>query len=464
MANVEVQPVGLGDISQTLPVTGSLMVLNKAVLAPKTTGRLVFLQVREGDRVSRGEVVARLDPTETLANLRQYEANVNAAQVKVEQAKIQYKQSVINTRLAVRTAQSALDAANASLTKIVVGDRPEVKQQTQAQELQQEANFENAQWSYAREQKLYNAGAVSLADLQTAETNYKTQKALLDNYKAALAASQKGGRQEDIDTARETVRQEKLALDNAKANLANAVVNKQAIISYQEQVKADADQVAATRQQLADLNIVSPLNGYVVSRAVDPGQTITAGTTILEVDDLSSTYFQPIISELDIKNMHVGENVDVTLDAYPIRHFQGTVSVIYPSATTTRQFSLRVTVKNPDGVLRPGMYARGEVLETLHKNVIVVPQNTLVRRDPNNAGVEDSGGDAIGGLALLPQKVYLVGSDGKAHGQNVEIGIEANNMAEITSGLKVGDQLVVEGQSQLNDGDAVRVVSAKATK
>jgi RND family efflux transporter MFP subunit len=459
-ANVNVDLVKFGSITKTLDVSGGLQVLDKATLASKSTGRIVFLQVREGDRVTKGEVIARLDPTEMLANLRQYQETARADQVKVVQAKIQYQQSVVNSRLSVDTATAALKSANASLERTRLGQRPEATAQAHQQLIQQQANYDNAQKAYNREVVLFNGGAVAQADLDNALATRDTQKALLEYYTQAYSVAQKGGWDIDIRTAQLTVEQQTLALKNAQANLANAVINKESIVSYQAQLAAALEQVKAQKQELADLNIVSPINGLVVSRSVDPGQTVSAGTTLVEVDDLTSTYFQPLVSEVDLSSVHVGDFVDVTLDAYPGKSFKGKVAVIYPNASTTRQFQLRVNVENTGGLLRPNMYARGEITVLKHHHVIVVPSAATVRRDPTQSGVDTSTGLASGGVAILPQKVYLVGDDGKAHSQNVEIGISDPLNTEITSGLKVGDKLIITGQGQLNDGDTVQVVGA----
>ncbi len=457
--NVSVATVGTASISKSLSVTGNLDTLSKTILSAKTTGRLIMLAVREGDRVKQGQVIAQLDPTEIQANVAQYQAAVLNAQVKVVQATTQYKQSITNAHVAVTTAQSQVEAANVNLQKVTAGDRPEVKQQSQDQLMQQQANYDNANTNYQRQLQLYKQGAIAKADLDNAETTFKVQSALLDSYKQAAAASQKGGRPEDISAAQQTLRQAQLSLNNALANQANVQVNRDAIVAAQAAVAQARAQLAAVNQQLADLTIHSPITGYVTARSIDPGQIVSPGTAIVTVVDLRSVYYQPTISETDYRNIRPGQPVSVTVDAFPGRTFQGNVSTIFPTADqTARQFSVRVMVANPNDELRPGMYARGTVTTAVHHDVVVIPLTALVPRDATATSDAGSYGIATGGLGMAKQKVFLAGPDGKAKAKEVEVGILTEDKAEITSGLSGGESLVVKGQTSLRDGDPIKIV------
>jgi len=458
--NVTVATVGRGSIAQQITVTGNLAALEKTSLASKTSGRIVSLPFHEGDRVSAGEVVCQLDITEAVATIRQYEANVANLQVKVQQAITQYNQSVTNSQLAVRNAKSQLIAAQTTLEKTTAGNRPEEVNEASQQVQQQQANLDNAQWAYNREVQLYNAGAVARADLENALTTYKTNQTQLQYYKQNYEASKKG-RPEDIANAQQSVRQYEIAYDNAIANLANAKINRDAIISDRAMVTQAQQQVAQYRQQLADLSIRTPYSGYLASRSVDLGQTISAGASIAEVDNIASTYFQPSISETDFRYVHPGQDVNVRLDAYPNRTFTGKVAAIFPSASmTARQFSIRVMVPNPEDMLRAGMYARGVITTAVHKNIVVVPLTALEPRSAVDQGATGSYGAAVGDLQATAQRVVLLGPGNTARLQNVEIGFRDDTYAEITSGLNGGETLITTGQTSLRDGDPVKVLPA----
>ncbi|HEY3333413.1 MAG TPA: efflux RND transporter periplasmic adaptor subunit [Capsulimonadaceae bacterium] len=461
-AVVSVAPVQRATISNSIAVTGNLDTLSKTILSAKTTGRVIAVNAREGDRVSRGQVLAQLDPTEVQANVNQSLAALQSNEVKVTQAVTQYKQSISNAQIAVNTARSQVEAAQSNLKKVMSGGRPEEKQQAKDQLLQQQANYDNAHSNYQRQLSLFKQGAISKADLDNAETTFKVQSALLDSYKQAVSISQQGGRPEDIASAQETVRQANLALSNAVANQGNVKVNRDAIVVAQAAVAQARAQVAAARQQLSDLTLRSPINGYVTARTLDPGQTASPGTAILTIVDLRSVYYQPTFAESDFRHIRPGQTVAVTVDAYPGRSFVGRVNTVFPTASqTARQFSVRVLVDNPNDDLRPGMFARGSITTQVHRDAVVVPLTALVPRDQTTTATETSYGTATGGVGVASQKVFITTDGKKAISRNVEVGIQTADTAEITSGLSGGEKLIVKGHTTLSDNAPIKIVNAK---
>ncbi len=456
---VDVTAVKLGNIKKKVAVVGSLSTLFNVSLSPRTAGRLIAVNVREGDFVHKGEVVAQIDPTLARSEIQQDQANVVNDQAKVAQAQVQYEEGIVNANVAVEQARAQLASAESTLEKTTVGDQSQQKLQAQDDLVQQQANFDNALSNYNQQKELFAEGAIARSDLNNAITTYQTQKALLDNYKQALSLSLQGGRPEDIAAAREVVNEDKEALQNAIANLANIRVDKEVITAAQAQVAQAQATVTSAQQDLADTNLVSPINGYVSARNADPGSIASPGTAVIEIVDLTTVYYEPTVEEQDITGIHSGEPVSVQVDAFPGTTFHGTVAAVFPSASATnRQFSLRVDIPNENGVLRPGMYARGSVTTSIAKNVVVVPLNALV---PQNLGSgfsteETSTGIATGTTTLPPEMAYVLGSDNTARTQNVTLGIVNGTRAQIISGLNVGDMIVVKGQNQINPGDKLK--------
>ena len=148
------------------------------------------------------------------------------------------------------------------------------------------------------------------------------------------------------------------------------------------------------------------------------------------------------------------------VDALPGRSFNGVVKAVYPAAASgSRQFTLRVAVPNPTNELRPGMFARGTLLATIHRNVVVIPVTALVPIQSDTADANTSEGTATGGTALPPQEVFVVGPGNKAVVRKVQVGIVNSSQAEITQGLQPGDTLVTVGQGQLVAGQPVKIES-----
>ena len=289
---------------------------------------------------------------------------------------------------------------------------------------------------------------------------------MLDNYKQALSLALQGGRQEDIQAQQQLVVQSQQALRNALANEGTVKVNRDAISAAQDAVTQAQGLLTDAQKQLANTNLVSPMDGVVSQRSADPGQTASPGNAVLVIVDLHTVYYQPTVSEGDFSDIAVGQPVSFQVNAYPGRSFHGQVSSVYPAASATnRQFSIRVTVPNPGQILRPGMYARGEIQTRLAKNVIVVPMSALVPRDMGT-GIEannSSTGIATGSTTLPPQQVYLVSGTKTAISQPVEIGIVNGAKAEVTQGLSPGDLLIVRGQGQIHNGDPVAPQTADAS-
>ena len=463
---VDVLPVSTGAIAQTIAVVGNLQTLYSVNLSPKTAGKLVNVFVREGDSVHAGQVVAQIDPTTAQQSVLQDQANVQNLQAKLDQAQAQYRQSITNTQVAIQNARAALASAQSTLQKTITGGQPQQKQQAKDQLLQQQANYQNALTAYNREQELYKQGAVAKADLDNAETTYNVQKALLDSYQQNLNLTMQGGRPEDVQVAQQTVQQDQQNLRNAIANRANIDVALQGVQASKAQVAQGEAQLRSARQDLADTNIVSPVNGVVSQRSADPGQIGSPGTTVIQVVDLSTMYYEPAVSETDFRHIAPSQGVAIAVDAFPGRTFYGKVTNIYPSASTTnRQFTIRVSIPNTTRELRPGMYARGDITTVRHTDVVVVPVAALLPREQaaGFAANNSSTGLATGGASLPPQKVFVVGSDGKAAERDVTLGIISGSNAEIVAGLKPGDPLIVKGQGQIQAGDPVAVNARRRT-
>jgi HlyD family secretion protein len=465
-APVDVTSVVLGNIKKRVAVEGNLATLYTVQLSPRTAGRLIAVSAREGDFVRKGEVLAQIDPTIANAEVQQDQADLLSDESKVEQAQVQYTQSITNGNVAVQQAQATLDSANVVLQKTIVGDQPQQKLQAQDDLIQQKANYANALSNYQEQAELFKEGAIAQSDLNNAITTYQTQKALLDNYQQALSLALEGGRPEDVAAQKEVVAEDREALKNAVANLANVSVDKDAIASAQAVVDQAKAQVASAEQDVADTNLVSPIDGYVAQRSADPGSLASPGTSVMEIVDLSTVYYEPTVSEQDLAGLHAGDPVTIHIDAFPSTAFHGSVAAVFPSSSATdRQFSLRVDIPNANGQLRPGMYARGSITTATARGVIVVPLSALVPRSLGNgfSSEETSTGIATGTTVLPPEMVFIKGAGNTATSVNVEVGIVSSTKAQIVSGLNVGDMLIVKGQALLNPGDKIEptVVTAQ---
>jgi membrane fusion protein, multidrug efflux system len=211
---------------------------------------------------------------------------------------------------------------------------------------------------------------------------------------------------------------------------------------------ADA-QVALAQAQLSRMSIVAPFDGLAGIRVVNIGDYVKDGADLVNVEDVSAMVVDFRLPEGVISRLKPGQAVDVNLDGLPGRSFTGKVDAVDSQLDANgRSLLVRARVDNPQGLLRPGMFARARIVFEVRNQAIVVPEEALVPQ---------------GGKQYLVK--VLDGAGGKVS-QRVEakIGLRVPGKVEILEGLAVGDVVVVAGQNRLlrADGQAVKVVDISA--
>jgi HlyD family secretion protein len=460
---VQVASVQRDTIQQEVPVTGNLVALQDVQLSAKAAGRVVAVYAHTGDRVHAGQLLVKQDATDLDANVRQAQANVLSAQARVSQAISNYQIQQTQAQQDVVNAKARVDAAQENYLKVKRGLRPQEVLESENAVLSAQASRDNALTVLNRNKKLFDQGALAQADVDQAQTNYDVAAAQYKNTQAALEIAREGNRQEDVAAALEQVTQAQTAYETSLANRKQVSVRRADIVASQAAVVQAQATLAYNQQQSDNASIKSPIEGFVASRTTEPGQIASPGTTLLRIVNVDSTYYQPVVSETDLANITVGTPVNVRLDAGGGRVYQGHVTAIYPSASTSdRTFTLRVSISNKDGLLRPGMFARGSIVTRVDKDVPVVPATALVPDAANQGYVPNAASDAeIGnGLQQIPQHVVVVGEGDKALLRSVHIGIATMDKVEIAGGLQPGERIVVVGQRNLHSGDKLAVQSA----
>ena len=239
--------------------------------------------------------------------------------------------------------------------------------------------------------------------------------------RAALAEAQASA----DETERLLSRQEELARQQliARAQLDNQRAARDAA----------AARVAQIRAQLAERVVRAPFTGVLGLRQVSPGALVTPGTPIATLDALDRVWVDFPLPEAQLAQAAQGQAVGGTVAAYPGRRFEGAVSIIDTRLDeTTRSALVRADFPNPDRTLRPGMLVNVE-LGTATREALLVPEIAVVQ----------IGRDSF---------VYRVGDDGSVERATVEVGSRSEGRAELLSGVKVGDRIVIEGTGKLRPG------------
>lgn len=219
--------------------------------------------------------------------------------------------------------------------------------------------------------------------------------------------------------------------------------------------KADSAQLNAMSGQIAQsmatlqnnstnlryTKIISPVNGVVVSRSVDVGQTVAASfqtpTLFTVAQDLTKMQIEVSVSEADIGKVKVGQNVEYTLDGYPDEVFSGKVSQVRLSPTTVSNvvtYTVIVLVNNDDGKLKPGMTANVSIITNKKENAICV----------DNAALRFTPIDITGGKKFKEQGIWLLVKNEPTR-VNIKTGIKDSDYTEIISTkIKEGDDVIIE--------------------
>lgn len=184
----------------------------------------------------------------------------------------------------------------------------------------------------------------------------------------------------------------------------------------------------------------SPIDGVVSARNYDKGDMYSMGQPVYTVEQIVPVKLLVGISESDYSKVKKGNEVSITVDAFPGKTFIGRINRIYPTINEqTHTFNVEIIVPNKDKVLRPGMYARVTVQFGVNRSVVV----------PDSAIVKQTGSGE--------RFIYILNSDGTVTYQNVKLGRRIGSMYEILSGVGDGAKVVTEGQVRLKDGIKVTV-------
>jgi HlyD family secretion protein len=272
----------------------------------KIPGRVIERLVDEGYKVHTGDVIARLDNVELTTMVTQSRASLREAA----------------TRLA----------------ELEAGSRFQEKEQARANVAAQDAELQKVKKDLERARVLYKNGAISASQFDVAVSVYDGRKALYENALEAQSLTKEGPRKEDIKMAEHRVELAKGALDTSETRLGDTV-------------------------------IYAPVDGVVLRKNVEAGETIAAGTPIVTIGDLAKPWIKVYVKEDKLPFVKLGQKARVSVDAYKNKFYDGEVSYISSEAEFTPKtvqtpeervklvFGVKVRVNNDHGELKPGMPA-----------------------------------------------------------------------------------------------------------
>jgi membrane fusion protein (multidrug efflux system) len=363
-------------IARTLETTGEVVATNSVIVGATVEGLIVFCPWREGDAVAKaGEKLIEIDR----ASYRE-EANAAAA---------------------------ALAVAQAKLTDLQAGNRPEEIAQAQqtVKELEEGAAF--AKTDLDRISKMVESGSLPGESLEKARVVYVSLATKLASSRQRLAMLQAGPTKTALAVQEALVKEAAARLELAKARLAECV-------------------------------IAAPFAGVVTKVQVRPGDLATAKAPLLEMADLSSLVVRFAVPEADAPALATGLRVAVSLDAYPGKTFPAKVIRLYPTLDRRMRTRTVEAMVVERVLLLPGMFARLKLELAAVADATVVPQEAVV-------------------VTPHGEQVAFVVIDGKARQRTITTGVEAGGKVQILTGVTGGEQVIVGGQAKLKDGSPVRL-------
>ena len=301
---------------------------------------------------------------------------------------------------------------------------------------------------------------IALIDPRLLEAALEQARANVNNAKASLDKGQVGV----IDTERTNRRNRELVkdgfvaqadVDSSQTAWEQAVAQKRSADAALQQA-AGALRVAQTNLEYATIR--SPVNGTVISRNVDVGQTVAASfqtpTLFSIAEDLTKMQVDTNVDESDIGRAALGQTVTFTVDAWPEKTFTGEVAQVRNSPIVTQNvvtYNVVVRVDNRELLLKPGMTANVSIEVKKFTDVLRIP-NAALRYRPTAKGTETetAGKRPVNGNAKEAggQRVYLLGKDGKPAPVRIKTGVSNGTFTVLEEGnLKEGD-LLVTGESQ----------------
>jgi HlyD family secretion protein len=420
--------------------SGSIQAKDSVDIQAEIPGVIIELPVQEGDTVTKGQVLLKIDKFQTEADMMAARASALAAEADATSQKVQ-----------IATAQVEIARNEAS------------KKAAEAELVQAEANWEQAQRTEQRKKKLLEQQLISPEDYETAQTQERATRAATESFRAHIAQFDAG------------IKSATLAIDEFKARHEAAMS------------RAEAARVVMDRADdlLRKTTLFAPLNGVITSLPVEIGERAVPGiqsnpqATLMTIADLSVIQAELLVDETDIVQIRQQQSVKVKVDAMPDLMLEARVTEIgnapvsqnnlgAAAAVTSQEgkdFLVKAIITNPPPSLRPGMSCEGDILTSTRENPLVVPIQALTVREvevddtgryvpPNPQEILHVRETKQGGGEQKPivragtnrtelQGVFVKGPDGRVRFRPVKTGINGEMDTEVMEGLEGGEEIVI---------------------
>ncbi len=411
LVTVQTGSVTRGDLTAVVTASGEVKPRNYINIGANAQGRIVEILVKEGERVHKNQVVARIEHVQAQADVAAQKAMVASAQADSA------------------AAEQGLKVADESI-------------RTQEATLEKARNEQNrAKMLLDNSEKMFGYNLIAKQDLEQRRADYESAVASVRENEARLQQMRVQRRQ-------------------TAAQLA----------SVQRRVAQTEAGLARMEDVLAKYDALAPLDGVVTDLPVKVGETVVPGvqnsaaSTIMTIADMSLITAEVKVDETDIVNVHLNQDANITIDAMPNRTFTGKVidigntailrssglaaSQSANSSQEAKDFKVVIAFDSPPEEVRPGLSASAKIVTATRKNVLMIPMQALTVRKKGDLDPPKDGGVMASTQAPVDksrneeiQGVFAV-KDGLAQFRKVDTGITGASDIEVLSGLSEGDTII----------------------
>ena len=383
LAEYRMGAVQMGAVISTVAATGTVNAVGTVEVTSQVAGQIIEVLVDYNSQVTEGQVLARVNPETFEVKLIQAEADLAISNA-----------SLVSNRASVERARSDLRNAEASL------------QGTMAQVANAQISLESAQRDWQRQLELFERKVISNVALEQARAQFEQAQASFDQINSNLMAQ----------TA---------TLDGRRASLEIA---QSGVVTATAQVQQREASLAAARIELANTAVRSPVDGVIIERAVEKGQTAASSTnsnaTLFTIaENLRNMQVEVSVDEADIGIIREGMRTTFTVDSYPGREFTGIVAQVRFAPKTVQNvvtYIVVVSAPNPDLALLPGLTASVRMIVSERQDVLRIP-NAALRFEPFGFEAPEQAGRGGGGGGA-PAGGFGGGGDGGFGGGNAAAG------------------------------------------
>ena len=408
----------IGDIENNVMASGKVKALNTVDVGAQVSGEVTRLFVEVGDEVQKGDLIAQID-------------------------QVTQKNSLSNEQASLEQSEAALQSAQAESLSRQAGLKS-----AQADLASRQAELRQAQADFSRLQGLLAIDAISQQDYDTQGTKVQTAQAAVANARASI--------------------------DTAKAAIATTAAN---INSQQAALRKSQTNVSTAQEDLSYTTIRAPMSGTVVSVTTEQGTTVNANQsapTIVTLADLSTVRINAQISEADVINVKAGLPVYFNIIGNPDQKYDSILKAIEPapekiSDTSSTDAAIYyvgyIEVPNTERRFRIDMTAQVYIVINQAKDALLIPSAALQpagktgkSKNSKNLTTKNTTANADSDSTATMANVRVLKADGTVVEQTVKVGINNRVNAEILSGLKKGDEVILseEGPDSGSKGSGGR--------